>query len=319
MAGGAGGSKGGTGADDGLNGSNGVFYENETTYISTAPHYSTGYYVSRVNDTGNDTTCYGNMTWDATTDAYTPLVMKVRTSRSSVMEGNASLWDNCPAVANGTDVSGLSSAFDGHRYVQYRAELSTYDTSRSPVLRSARINYSSANPEGGTPVVDMSTGIIKFKSSYLYYPNQELVYEHGAVIQSQGKGEKRTGFVLHRPPITISNESGIPTLRISMVDLTGANYTYAGSTTTSVENTYSDYGSTAGTISFDNLTLNLTTEYPTIWGNWFNKTLEETTLITPYHYTVSVNESAKNVVVEFYGHGDGVELYLEKTAVAVEI
>ena len=303
----------------GVDGTAGTFYENETTYISSVPHYTAGYYVSRVHDTGNTTTCYGNMTWAAYTDEYTSLVMKVRTSRSPVMDGNASLWANCPAIANGQDISELSSVFDGHRYIQYRAEFLTYDTSTTPVLDWVRINYSSSNPEGGsTPVVDSAAGILKFQSSYLYYPNQELVYAHGAVIQSQDAGEEGVGFMRHEPPINITNASGIPNLVVSLVDLTGSNYTYAGSLTMSVENTCSDYDSSAGTISFDNLSINITTEYPSVWGKWFNDTLEESELDESY-YNVSVNTAANRVLIEFYGHGSGVQLFEEKTTLAVEI
>ena len=65
--------------------------------------------------------------------------------------------------------------------------------------------------------------------------------------------------------------------------------------------------------------VNLTTEYPSVWGKWFNKTLEEESGLDDSYYDVSVNATAKTVSVEFYGNGYGVELYLEKTAVEVEI
>ncbi len=312
-AGGAGGAGGKNAGENGVSGSSGSFYESGTTYISSVPHYSFGYYVSRVYDTENTTTCYGEMTWSAVSDEYTSIVMKARTSMSSVMDGNATLWENCPAVANGQDISDLSSAFDGHRYIQYRAELYTYEATMTPELYSVRINYSSSNPVGGSPTVEEASGIIKFKSNYLYYPNQEIVYEHGAVIKYQREG----GFMLHPPPINITSESGIPTIEISMIDLTGTKFSYAGATTTSVENFYNDYDSFSN--KFDNLTLNLTTEYPSIWDKWFNRELEKTTLTTPYDYNVSVNATAKTVSVEFYGHEHGVQLYLEKTVVEVEI
>ena len=307
-AGGAGGAPGTLG-ENGLIGS---FYPNGTPYITSVPHYSSGYYVSRVHDTGNTTTCYGNMTWSAAVSDYTSIVMKVRTSRSPVMKGNATLWENCPAVANGQVISDLSSAFDGHRYIQYRAELYTYEATMTPELYSVRINYSSADPEGGSPTVEESSGIIRFNSNYFYYPNQEIVYEHGALIKWQPEG----GFMLHPPPINITNESGVPTIEISMVDLTGAECSYSGATTISVENIYKDYDSFSN--KFDNLTLNLTTAYPSIWGKWFNNELEESGLDAP-DYNVSVNATAKTVSVEFYGHGDGVELYLEKTVIEVKI
>lgn len=75
----------------------------------------------------------------------------------------------------------------------------------------------------------------------------------------------------------------------------------------------------ADSLKYPNLTINVTTEYPSVWGNGFNKTLEEESGLDDSFFDVSVNTAAKTVSVEFYGHVDGVELYLEKTAVEVEI
>jgi hypothetical protein len=324
VAGGAGGLDNhgkGTSGENGEPGNNGVFYDEQTTHISSVPHYSFGYYVSKVYDTGNATTCYGNITWSATTDEYTPLVIKVRTGGSTSMAG-ASLWENCPAVSNGQDVSELSSAFDGHRYIQYRVELTTYDATTTPVLHWMHINYSSGNLDAadGSPIVDSSSGTITFNSAYLYYPNQELVYEHGAVIKTQKGGGKRIGFILHEPPITIVPDAvtGKPSIQISMINLIGSNYSYAGGITSSIEMSYNDHASTADTVTFDNLGLKIGTVCPSIWGKWFNETLEESGLDDSY-YSVMVNETANTVVVELYGNGDGVKLYEDKTAIKVKI
>ena len=151
--------------------------------------------------------------------------------------------------------------------------------------------------------------------------NQEILYEHGAVIRAQTIDDEKKGFVIHDPPITIGtdNATGAPLLRISMVDLTGSNYSYAGSRSASVETSYADYVHLAGTIAFDNLSLDLTTEYPSIWQSWFNAQLAESDLDASYYNPPVVNESAGTVVVEFYGHGYGVQLYEEKTTVNVEI
>jgi hypothetical protein len=65
-----------------------------------------------------------------------------------------------------------------------------------------------------------------------------------------------------------------------------------------------------------NLTINLTTEYPPVWGNWFNTTLKESGLGSSY-YTVSA--AGNKVQVKLDGKGNGVELYLEKTEVEVEL
>ncbi len=302
--------------DGGAGGEAGVYISPGEEYISSITHCSSGYFTSEVYDTESNSTCYGNMTWNATLNGQT-IEMKVRTDMFEDMRA-APDWNYCPGVNNGTDISDLSSASDGHRYIQYRAELHTDDATTTPVLRSVRINYSFSAPGGGGPLLGKSSGIIKFRSSYLYYPNQEIVYEHGAVIKCQGQDEGKRGFMLHRPSINITNKSGIPKIVISMVDLTGSDYSYSGSTTTSVETSYTEYIYKCPA-AFPNLTINLSTDYYSIWGEWFNKTLKESGLTTPYHYNVSVNGTAKTVAVEFYGHEHGVQLDLEKTTVAVRI
>ncbi len=309
------GGQGGWGSPYGEDGYTGTYYVEQTAYVTSPEiaYYSSGYFVSTVHDTGDSSVGYGEMTWDATL-AGQDLVMKVRTDWTENM-ASATSWDDCPELSsdsgeNVIDLSGVGSVSPvAHRYIQYRAELSTDDESETPTLTRTKVNYSFSTQ---SPTVADASGSIKFRSNYLYYPNQEIVYEHGAVIKYQNEG----GFMLQAPPILISNESGIPIIEISLVDLTGANYSYSGGTTTSVKNRFKTYTLFADGLKYPGLTINLTTDYPSVWSNWFDKTLEESGLDDSY-FDVSV--TGKNVEVDFYGKGDGVELYLEKTAVEVEI
>jgi hypothetical protein len=312
---GTGGSGKGTVGDPGVPGTDGAPYQNETTYISSTPHYTFGYYESRVFDTGNTTTCYGNITWSGHTDDYTSITVKVRTSIYEEMEGNATLWANCDAVASGQDLTNSNSVFDWHRYIQYRVELSTYDDTTTPVFDFVNITYYSSDPAGGFPVIAESTGMVKYKSGHIYYPKQEIAYEHGAVIKCQREKGEEEGIVIQQPPILITNESGIPTIDVTMIDLTGSNGSYSGTTTTSVENSYVEYDSIS--TKFHNLSLNISTEYPAVWGKWFNKTLAESGLSTA-NYNVSVNKTANYVVADFYGDEQHVHLVaVDKTKVGV--
>ena len=121
--------------------------------------------------------------------------------------------------------------------------------------------------------------------------------------------------MLQRPPIT--NGSGIPIIKISMVDLTGGNYSYSGSITTSVKNKFKSYELLADCLNYPNVTINISTGYSRVWGDWFNKTFAEESGLDGSYYDVNV--TANNVEVNLYGNGEGVELYLEKTEVEVEI
>jgi len=310
----------GIGNSNGGYGTSGNSYHEECpkAYVTSptdVAYYSSGYFVSTVHNTGNDSVCYGEMTWDATLNS--DLVMKVRTDWNESM-AYATPWDDCPELEsddgeNEIELPGVGSVSPAaHRYIQYRAELSTDDDTETPVLQQFKVNYSFP---AQIPVLANATGSIKFRSNYLHYPNQEIVYEHGAVIKYQSEG----GFMLQEPPIIIANESGIPAIKISLVDLTGANYSYSGSITTSVKNKFKSYELLADGLKYPDLSINISTEYPSVWGDWFNKTFAETTLTTPHDYNVSVNATAKTVAVELYGHEQGVELYLERTEVEVEI
>ena len=123
--------------------------------------------------------------------------------------------------------------------------------------------------------------------------------------------------MLQEPPIIISNKSGIPAIKISLVDLTGGDYSYSGSITMSVKNKFKSYELLADCLNYPDLSINITTEYSSVWGDWFNKTFAEESGLDGSYYNVSV--TANSVEVNLYGKGDGVELYLEKTAVEVEI
>ncbi|MFV9677367.1 MAG: hypothetical protein ACNYVW_06925 [Methanosarcinales archaeon] len=125
---------GGGGKSAGAQGSNGItgiFYKNETTYDSEAFYEDSGYYESQVYDTGNATTCYGNISWDGATNDDTELTVKVRTSIHEEIEGNATLWQNSDAAASGQNLTDLTSVFDCQQYIQYRVELSTFDTTQT--------------------------------------------------------------------------------------------------------------------------------------------------------------------------------------------
>ena len=179
------------------------------------------------------------------------------------------------------------------------------------------------------PSISEASGSIKFQSNYLYYPNQEVIYEHGAVIISQKHPEGE--FLYQTPPIsiTIEEEDGayIPTIEITMVDLTGADYSFSGITTISVETSKTDYDLLCNNLRFPELTLYITTEYPSTWANWLTEKFEEVEELTVGEdYNIIVDITGNLVTVEFpkkevpEGEDEvGYQLYLEKTTVAVAI
>jgi hypothetical protein len=303
---------GGGGIYSGDSGKTGSKEPIKTAYTppSRGSYYKSGYFISTVYDTGNETVSYGEMTWDVLLSDQ-ELVMKVRTDWNNSMASAAS-WEVCPGLtskegANSIDLRSLSSVSPvGHRYIQFRAELATDDDTVTPALTKIKVMYTFTTQ---SPLLASASGSIKFNSNYLYYPNQRIIYEHGAVIKSQKEG----GFMLQEPPIIIINESGIPTLKISLVDLTGTNYSYSGATTTSLKNTFKEYNLIANGLRYPALRLGLTTAYPSVWGAWFTKKFEDSGFDDSYY---DINVTEKNVEVYIKKN---VELYLEKTVVEVEI
>jgi len=138
----------GWGGATGFGGHDGTFI----IYISDVPdgkgYLSPGTFTSDEHDAGVTGANWGTMSWSETLYGQT-MTMKVRTSNASDMTG-ATGWASCPPVTSGDDISALSSVTDGHRYIQYRAELATSDSEETPVLHDVTITYVP------TPVADLS-------------------------------------------------------------------------------------------------------------------------------------------------------------------
>jgi hypothetical protein len=267
-------------------------------------------------DTGSNCTRYENLTWYTSIRPSTELVMKVRTDMFPDMR-HAKNWSECLEIQsqeghNEFPLADLLSVSHGHRYVQYRAELRTYDFRETPTLFNVSINFSSS--PGGVTLANAS-GSITYDSNYHHLPSQVLVYENDAVIKSQTLG----GFMARPPGISITNSSsGVPRVNISLVYLTGTNITYSGAPSISLRLFRGESDIISNSLYFPKITLNLTTDFPDIWSNWFNQTLEKSG-INESHYVVVPNSTARTVEVTVFGNGGGVELYLEKMEVLVNV
>jgi len=295
--------------------------------LAGPPYTSKGYAESNMSnmtaaeghlgkDTGSNSTLYGNLTWYTSIRPSTELVMKVRTDMFPNMT-HAKNWSECSETQsqngyNELPIAELPSVSNGHRYVQYRAELRTYDLRETPTLFNVSINFSS-KPEGITRA--NASGTITYDSNYHYLPNHVLSYENGAVIKSQIDG----GFMARPPGINITNSSGVPRVNISLVNLTGTNIApYSGAPSISLRLFRGESDIVSDSLYFPNITLHLTTDFTNVWSNWFNQTLEKSG-INQSHYVVVPNSTARTVEVTVFGDGGGVELYLEKTEVLVNM
>lgn len=101
---------------------------------SNGPYNTSGTYTSSSINLGND---YALTTLDytVTTPAGTGVVVDVRAGNTAVPDASWTGW--LTSVANGGDISSLGNK----QYVQYRATLSTTDTSVTPSLDDITFNY----------------------------------------------------------------------------------------------------------------------------------------------------------------------------------
>jgi hypothetical protein len=266
-------------------------------------------------DLGNDNIAYDTFSWYTQLPFNTEITMKVRSDMSPNMT-HAKEWYECPAIAsqdgaNTIPLSDLSSVSDGHRYIQYRAEFKTWNPLLTPTLLNTSVRFSS--PTEGV-VLTNSSGALTFASNYYYLPDHVLTYENGIVLKSQEEG----GFVVSNSVFSFNKTNASTSMKISIINLTGSPASLVGGPMNAIRLFRSDYELISDSLFYPNLTLAITTDYPAIWITWLNQTLEDSALTPSYDYTLT--SPANNlVIVNFYGHDDGVCLYLEKNTVLVDM
>ena len=291
------------------------------------PRYARGYLESNWSTTpgqlggknlGSANIVYENLSWNTSLPANTRIVLKVRTDMFPDMK-HAKNWSDCPAIEsrNGFNTKNLreiASVSKGHQYVQYRAELSTWDPDLTPTLLNVSISYNASQPE---VVLAGSSGSISFTSNHFYLPKHTLSYESGAVIKKQQDNE----FVLGNFSIAADKGSSTTGIRVSLVDLTGTSIpAHSGQPTTIIKVYRDDYEPISDSFYYPNLTLSITTNYTHAWSEWLNKTLDTAGLVRGSDYEYYPPTPPTNSVrYIFYSHDEGVKLYLEKTTLQVRI
>ncbi len=113
----------------------GEYYGFALAYENTGSQYfSAGNFVSSVIDTGSHSGL-NSIEFSATIPASTTLNMDVRSGNTATPDGSWTAWQT--GLGNGGDISGQGN----NRYVQYRANFSTSDTSLTPSLASVTITF----------------------------------------------------------------------------------------------------------------------------------------------------------------------------------
>ena len=88
-------------------------------------------------DTGSGNVGYTTLDYTIVTPAGTTLTMDLRSGPTTSPHMAWTDWAVNAGVANGADISAMGSG----RYFQYRANMSTTDTSVTPLLTNITVNY----------------------------------------------------------------------------------------------------------------------------------------------------------------------------------
>jgi hypothetical protein len=155
----AGGSNGGPSsqAPAAQDGQAGTTYKGAISYVSSLPYLSSGTLASQVLNTLTASSTWDELSWNEILPANTDITFEVRASNTpfAAGAGTPSWTDLSPADSPVT--TGLPSG----QYMQWRATLSTTDTSQTPVLQDVTITYTTGMPSGGS-------------DSDTYYPDEDV-------------------------------------------------------------------------------------------------------------------------------------------------
>ena len=272
-------------------------------------------------DTGSNNTVYKNITWYAeNVTGYTDIILKVRTDMFPDMR-HATGWDECYSIITSGEGRGsfplydLTSVSKGHRYVQLRVELKSYNPQKAPTLVNFSISYNHTT----SLKLGESSGSITFSAPYHYLPGMSLTYENGAVIKSQTEGEFVDNRDNRTPPFMLSLKKmsdNRTQIRMTLVNLTGKEVPGRSGEDVLVRLWLANRELIANGVFYPNITINITSRYYRAYAKWFNDALREANMCAE-DYELMVNDTQRTVSVEFYGKEHGVELYLEKITVQV--
>lgn len=134
------------------------------------------------------------------------------------------------------------------------------------------------NADSPDEVLAHGRGNVSFASRYIQYINQQYIYEYGSVIVAQETSAGKAGVMKVEPHFKAEKDLlGNVTITLVQVAFFGDENSVTGTHDIVVETTLQGVDSnhiTRDTYpSLENLTLNITTEYPDIWEKYFTKRL----------------------------------------------
>ncbi len=140
-----------------------------------------------------------------------------------------------------------------------------------------------------------ATGGMKYNSNNDYYINQEIAYENGALILSQGDGQvMRIG-----PQFTVEKFGPVNKVTFVLITISGIETSIQGTSTILFQTQLVTYTSASHLfVPAEQLTLTMITEYTTAWLRYYNNALIEAGLVPGTDYTISVVDTTLTLDIE---------------------
>ncbi|MDI6856045.1 MAG: hypothetical protein QMD21_04605 [Candidatus Thermoplasmatota archaeon] len=115
-----------------------------------------------------------------------------------------------------------------------------------------------------------ATGNIKFNCQNRYYVKQDFIYEFGSVVISQLEGKT----IIQNPIFSVKNESSCIKMNFTLISIYGANSTATGYGEQAIRTKLKAQVKESYSWDYENVTINITTNYPHAWYKYFAGILE---------------------------------------------
>jgi N-acetylneuraminic acid mutarotase len=119
-----------------------AIYRGDTWIYSFLGYHTSGIYTSIPKDTGGNA-YFGSLQWESTTPNKTNITMQIRTGTTHA-DIDSKIFSGPDGTANSffiTNGQRIPSMYNGSRWMQYRAYLTTHNILVTPILASVTINY----------------------------------------------------------------------------------------------------------------------------------------------------------------------------------
>ena len=153
----------------------------------------------------------------------------------------------------------------------------------------------SCNVRNQTGAVNVTgTGGIKFDSNNRYYSDQQLSYENGAIIITQGS----ESVVRVGPQFQVEKLGTVTKVSFVLISITGPETSLQGVGPITVDAQLITYTSSSNSFKDPTwLNISMTTDHPKAWARWYNNTLLEAGLSSPADFKTTAAASTVTVAL----------------------